>query len=46
MNNHKYKIEFELDVEAVSLGEAIEMAKEAVLLDYASVIVDGEEVDI
>ena len=45
MNNRKYKIAFELDVEAVSLGEAIEMAKEAVLLDYADVFVDGEEVD-
>lgn len=46
MGKHKFRIEFEMDVDAASVGEAVEMAKEAVLLDYATVMVDGEEIDM
>ena len=42
----KFKIAFEMEVDAATVGEAIEMAKEAVLLDYADVTVNGEEIDM
>ena len=45
MGNHTFRIAFEMDVNAVTVGEAVEMAKEAVLLDYATVIVNGEELE-
>lgn len=45
MGNHTFRIAFEMDVNAASVGEAVEMAKEAVLLDYATVMVNGEELE-
>lgn len=46
MNDRRYKITFEVDVSAAGIGEAVEMAKDAVLLDYAKVFADDEEIDI
>lgn len=42
MNDRKYVVEFRIEVDASSQNEALELAREGVLLDYADVTIDGD----
>ena len=41
MDDRKYVVEFKIVVDANSKNEALELARDGVLLDYADVIIDG-----
>jgi hypothetical protein len=41
MEDRKYVVEFRVEVNAASKNEALELAREGVLLDYADVTIDG-----
>lgn len=41
MDDRKYVVEFKIVVDASTRNEALELARDGVLLDYADVIIDG-----
>ena len=41
MDDRKYIVEFRIEVDATDRAEALEIAREGVLLDYADAFVDG-----
>lgn len=42
MKDGKYLVEFSIEVDACSEMEALELAREGVMMDYADVFINGE----